>query len=65
MTSDDPWMAWDDLENTVKNWPEKVTLPTKFQIHTKVYANMTSDNPWMTSDDLENTIREHLAWNGP
>ncbi len=34
-----------------------VTIPTKFQLHTKLYTNMTSDDPWMTSDDLENTVK--------
>ena len=40
-----------------------VIIPTKFQVHMKIYTSMTSDDPWMTSDDLENTVRKFgLKW---
>ncbi len=39
---------------------EMVTIPTKFQVHTKVYTYMTSDDLWMTLK----IPSQNLAWNG-
>ena len=46
------------LEIMSKVCLEMVTIPTKFQVHTKVYTNVTSDDPWVISDDLEKTVRK-------
>ncbi len=44
MSSDDSWMTSGDPKNTGKKIAlEMETIPTKFQIHMKVYTNMISD----------------------
>ncbi len=46
-----------------KNCLEMDTIPTKFQVHKKIYTNMTSDDPWMTSEDPGNINKKLiLKW---